>query len=201
MLAGSLEVNPKDADLLKLLDDSGFSSPAETSVSITKAIQGHLPPNAITPRGLVLSQYSETCEFDFNPAPPVTLVPALAVSTPAAPQSLDPRIDSGKPLGVWWWLGGACACALACILLIKLVTMRIMARLKAEGAVVLSNNRNSPMAYNVVVTPQTISTVTTGGMRAAISDHALPATNPHRNDALLRQGLMAQMSRWLKETF
>ncbi len=201
MVAGSLEVNPKDADLLKLLDDAGFSSPAETSVSLTKPIQGHLVPNAVTPRGLLLAQSSETCEFDFNPAPPVTLVPALAVSTPAAPQSLDPRIDSGKPLGVWWWLGGACACALACILLIKLVTMRIMARLKAEGAVVLSNNRNSPMAYNVVVTPQTISTVTTGGMRAAISDHALPATNPHRNDALLRQGLMAQMSRWLKETF
>jgi hypothetical protein len=76
-----------------------------------------------------------------------------------------------------------------------------MARLKAEGAVVLSNNRNSPMAYNVIVTPQTISTVTTGGMRAAISEHALPAANPHRNDTLLRQGLMTQMSRWLKETF
>ena len=200
-VAGTSGLNSTDAETVRLLRAAGFADPQAGRKQAPEArepIEAHLVPNADAPGGLLLLSWPTTCEFDFRAAPIIVVASNLS----AEPESAASLFAAQKR---WWWLAGAVTCVLGIMVMIQLATRRKLARLEAQGALIAvgsGSNPGSSLSYNVVMTPQSVSTLTADSVPAQSRPRVLPTSQSAGvHETMLRQGLMAHMAQWLKEAF
>jgi uncharacterized coiled-coil protein SlyX len=186
-----------EGELGRMLRSAGISAVSGSSATLSpkQIVEGHLVPDAKSPRGLLLSQALMTCDFDFRAAPFIVVV---TNSTPVNAQTSSPPTRANAALiqpGVWW-IGGGLG-----LLLLVIVTMLIgirhrLNRLQAQNALVPVGS------YNVVIASPT------GGTTTALAE--VPSTvarNPSvtelspRDEPMTQNGFITHLAHWLKQAF
>jgi hypothetical protein len=198
-VAATFQPISDDGEPGRLLRSAGFHDPMSDppNTSASESIEGHVRPNADSPKGLLLSKAPITCEFDFQSPPVVvvvTNVPMPSTQTPTAPAQASGPISSMQS-SIWWITGGMGALLLAIVMILLSIRQRLN-RWQLQQALVPTG------PYNVVIASPTGATATaqSAGSLTVARNPNLPAfTRPQ--ELTLRQGLLRHLSEWLKQTF
>ena len=194
-VAATFRAMPTEGEAARLLQSFGFAEPLATSVKTI--LEGHLMPNADSPRGLLLSRAPMTCDFDFNPPPIVLIVTNSAPVATAQPPSRA-QGNAANPLtqtGVRW-IGGIMALGLLAIITMLFGIRRRLNRLQAQNALVPVGS------YNVVIAPPASATTTT--LAEASSSLARVSSGPalsEPQETVLQHGMFTHLAQWLKHAF
>jgi len=195
-------LNPKDEETAHLLQVAGFTDPltARTASSnVAGLIATHLVPSTEAPGGLLLSRFPETVEFGFRPAP----VEVAAASAPPSPVTTTtaPPVQEASNYPTSAWIIGALSLlvlVLGGLVLMEFNTRRSLARLHERHVTMLPSTTTS---YNIVVTPTTAShDAENKPVLRTVQTFQAPAPMPDPN-VELRQGLMAHLAQWFKQSF
>jgi uncharacterized coiled-coil protein SlyX len=198
-VVASFRAVPNETEAAQLLQSVGFlEASGDAAIAAGKPIvEGHLVPNADSPRGLLLSKARITCDFDFNPPPIVVIAtnsaPVVASQTTFStqPSAANPSTETGL-----WWVSGGLGLVLLAIVTMLFGIRRRLNRLQAQNALVPVGS------YNVVIAPPTSGT-TTALVEAGSYLARVPSspTVSQRREAMLQQGLFMHLTRWLKQAF
>jgi uncharacterized coiled-coil protein SlyX len=178
---------------------AGFHDPLTEppNSSATDLIEGHLVPNADTPKGLLLSKAPFTCDFDFHPAPLVAIVtnvPIVANQLPTSP----PRANASATFmqASAFWIAVCLALILMTIVAMLLGIRRRLNRLQTQNALVPASS------YNVVIAPPA-SAMSTPLPEAALTLARVSSvpTLSHPPEPMSHHSLFAHFSQWLKQAF
>jgi hypothetical protein len=189
---------PSEGELGRLLRSAGFlqlpANPA--ALSPKEIVEGHLVPDAESPKGLLLSQATVTCDFDFHAAPIVVVV---TNSAPIGAQSLtSPTRANVAPQvqpAIWWMV------SLMSLLLLAIVAMlagirRRLNRLQAQNALIPVSSYNVVMASPTSVTTTALAEVPSSAARG-VSLQELS----RRDESTIAHGFIAHFAQWLKQAF
>jgi len=201
-----LDHSPATCDLDFDPANSIVVSPAKTPV------RGRLLPREIT-------QLAPTSSVPASLPSQIPTAALLSQSRPVVPAS------SRQPA---WWLAGTLVGVFALVTLTWIFSKRKYARATAKPAafsLTMGNSRSLPSAYTIVVTPNSVtrpalngpalpstspppsrveasSSLATRGESESWQPRALRAEHEAEHaSALMRQGLIPHLSRWLKEKF
>jgi len=187
-----------EGELGRLLRSAGFVQvPANSSkLSPTQIVEGHLMPDAESPKGLLLSQALVTCDFDFHAAP---IVMVVTNSAPVGAQSLNSPTranvaDQVQP-AIWWMV------SLMGLLLLAIVGMlagirRRLNRLQMPNTLIPVGSYNVVMASPTSVTTTALTEVPSPSARGVSSQEL-----SRRDESTIQQGFVAHLAHWLKQTF
>jgi uncharacterized coiled-coil protein SlyX len=196
-VAATFRPIPSDSELGRLLRSTGFLQvPANPVTSSPKEIlEGHLVPDAESPKGLLLSQPMVTCDFDFHAVPIVVVVTNLA---PVNTQTLtSPPRASGAALvqPAVWWISGVLGLVLLAIVGMLLGIRRRLNRLQAQNALIPVGS------YNVVMaSPASITTSALAEVPSTIA-RTLSVPSFSEGQAATQHGFMTHFAQWLKQAF
>jgi uncharacterized coiled-coil protein SlyX len=186
-----------EGELGRKLRSVGISAVPGSSATLSQKqiVEGHLVPDAESPRGLLLSQPQMTCDFDFQSAPIVVVVTNSApvnVQTSTTPNRANTALI--QP-GVWWFAVGLA------LLLLVIVTMLIgirhrLNRLQAQNALVPVGS------YNMVIASPTSGTTTVlAEVPSTVARIPSVPAFSERDEAITQHGFITHFAHWLKQAF
>jgi hypothetical protein len=187
---------PSEGELGRLLRSAGFMQlPANSAALSSKEIvEGHLVPDAESPKGLLLSQVMVTCDFDFHAAPIVVVVTnAAPISTQA---STSPTRANAVAQSAIWWMVGIMSLLLLAIVGMLVGIRRRLNRLQAQNALIPVSSYNVVMASPTSVTTTALTEVPSPAARG-VSLQELS----RRDESTIQHGYIAHFAQWLKQAF
>jgi hypothetical protein len=186
-----------EGDLGRLLRSAGFLQlPANPStLSPKEIIEGHIVPDAESPKGLLLSQPMVTCDFDFHAAPIVVVV---TNSTPASTvaSTSSRHADTALIQPAIWWMAGILGLALSAIVGMLVGIRRRLNRLQAQNALIPVGSYNIVMASPTSVTTNALAEVPSTMARAT----SLPERS-QRDESITQHRFITHVAQWLKQAF
>jgi hypothetical protein len=196
-LAATFRPIPSDGEPGRTLRSASFSGlPGfSTTLSAKQIVEGHLVPDAESPKGLLLSQPLMTCDFDFQLAPIVVVVtnsaPVNAQTSSAPTRASAALIQPGV-----WWISGGLALLFLVIVIMLLGIRRRLNRLQSQNALVPVGS------YNVVIASPTSGT---SAALAEIPSGIAPVPSvtqfAHSDEPLTQHGFVTHLAHWLKQAF
>jgi uncharacterized coiled-coil protein SlyX len=186
---------PNDGELGRLLRSAGILQlPVNPSrLSPKEIVEGHLVPDAESPKGLLLTQSIVTCDFDFHAAPIVVVV------TNAAPISMQAsasptRASAAQP--AIWWIGGVLGLVLFAIVGMLVGIRRRLNRLQAQNALIPVGS------YNVVMaSPTSITTTALAEIPSTVARSVSLPKHSQRDESIVQLGFIVPFAHWLKQAF
>jgi hypothetical protein len=186
---------PNDGEVGRLLRSASFSQlPANPArLSPKEIVEGHLVPDAESPKGLLLSQAIVTCDFDFHAAPIVVVVTNAAPAEAVA--STSPTRANAAQSAIWW-IGGVLGLVLLAIVGMLVGIRRRLNRIQAQNALIPVGSYNVVMASPTSVTTTALAEIPSTVARGV----SLPKLS-QRNESLAQLGFLGHFAQWLKHAF
>jgi uncharacterized coiled-coil protein SlyX len=185
---------PSDGELGRLLRSAGilqlYANPSRLSPK--EIVEGHLVPDAESPKGLLLSQAMVTCEFDFHAAPIVVVV----TNTPPSEAVASASPTRANAAAAMWWMVGLMSLLLLAIVGMLVGIRRRLNRLQAQNALIPVGS------YNVVMaSPTSVTTTALAEFPSTVARSVSLPKHSQRDESMMQLGFLGHFAQWLKHAF